>query len=106
MKQVKFGLTMILLMLFLTACQTGEPVTIGDEQLEEALRQEIGKEEEDLFEEDFEEMEELDLSDRSISDISDIGIVHNLQILSLENNEVTDISPLQDLENLDEVNVE
>ncbi|MFA1819301.1 TraB/GumN family protein [Virgibacillus oceani] len=106
MKQVKFGLTMILLMLFLAACQTGEPVTIGDEQLEEALRQEIEKEEGDLYEEDFEEIEELDLSGNNISDISDLVIIHNLQVLSLEHNEITDITPLQKLENLNEVNVE
>jgi len=106
MKQVKFGFTMFLLMFLLAACQTGEPVTIGDEQLEEALREEIGKEEGDLYEEDFEDMEELDLSGNNISNISDLVIIHNLQVLSLENNEIADISPLQELENLSEVNVE
>jgi len=106
MKQVKFGLTMFLLMFFLAACQTGEPVAIADEQLEAALREEIDKAEGNLYEEDLEEIEELDLSDSNISDISDIVNIHNLQILSLENNEVSDISPLQDLENLDEINVE
>ena len=106
MKRVKYGLTLILLMLLLAACQTGDPVTIGDKQFEEALRQEIGKQDGDLYEEDFSEMEELDLSDNGISDISDLAMLHNLQIVSLENNEIADISPLLELENLNEVNVE
>jgi hypothetical protein len=106
MKQMKTVMAVIFLLFFLSACQTGDPVTIGDENLEEALREEIGKEEGVLYEDDFGELEELDLSGNSISDISDIIMIHNLQVLSLENNEITDISPLQELENLNEVNVE
>lgn len=106
MKKMKCCVAVILAMFLLAACQSGEPVTIKDEQLEQALREEIGKDEGDLYEEDFEEVEELDLSENNISDISELATLHNLQVLSLERNEISDISPLQELENLNEVNVE
>lgn len=106
MKLMKPVIAAFLLLLILAACQTGEPVKIGDENLEEALREEIEKEAGALYEEDFENLEELDLSGNGISDISDITMIHNVKELSLKNNEITDISPLQELEDLNEVNVE
>ena len=103
-----------------------EPVNFPDENLEEAIRDAIGKQSGDIYPSDLEGLEGLDAPDNgitnlegvqhcvdlkeldlgkydtsnNISDISALSELTNLRDLNLGGNEITDISPLSELTNL------
>lgn len=73
---------------------------IPDENLEAAIRAELGKPEGGLTREDLEGMTSLDASWRGIGDLSGLEQAVNLEALNLWGNQVEDLSPLAGLQGL------
>ena len=75
-------------------------VTFPDPNLEEAIREAIGKPTGDIYESDLQGLAQLDASDRDISDLTGLEYCVNLTHLHLYFNQISDISPLAGLTNL------
>ena len=81
-----------------------QPVVVfSDPNLEEAIRDELGKPRGPITAKDLAELIELDASGRGIRDLSGIERCINLRRLWLSGNEVEDIRPLGALTNLEEL---
>ncbi len=96
------SIALILVVLLLGACQSETVVDFPDENLEEALRDEIGKEDGELYASDFDDIESLNLSDNQIEELDGIEVIESLIEIDLENNEVESVEPLESLPNLEE----
>ncbi|WP_067725272.1 TraB/GumN family protein [Oceanobacillus damuensis] len=99
------SLLMVLLVFVMAACQVEEALTFSDEQLESALREEIGKAEGVLYPSDFEGIDELDLSDSGIEVLNDMEHFDDLKTLSLQDNQISDFTALKGLTSMEEVDV-
>jgi hypothetical protein len=78
----------------------GPVVTIPDQRLEAALRDELNKPDGEIGALELESITGLDLKDRGICDLTGVEYCKNLEILSLENNNVSDVRPLRGLSQL------
>lgn len=105
MKRLFTGLIFISLASILFACESGDPVSFSDDNLEDAVREKIDKSDDDIYESDLEDIEKMDLADMEIEKLDGIEAIEKMETLSLENNDISDFSPLEDLESLDEVDV-
>ncbi|MFD1040386.1 TraB/GumN family protein [Virgibacillus byunsanensis] len=105
MKRLAIHVWVVILATVLIACQSEEPISFSDEQLESAIRAEIDKPEGDLYEVDINEIIELDLSGVGISELGGIDSLEALEVLLLQDNEIHDFSLLEELDNLQQVNV-
>ncbi|MCM3443795.1 leucine-rich repeat domain-containing protein [Metabacillus halosaccharovorans] len=83
-----------------TEVELGEVVTFGDVRVEEAVRNELGIYEGDLYQHDLKQLYYLHIADLSVSDLSGLEYAVNLQDLSAWNNSITDLSALKDLTHL------
>lgn len=79
---------------------------IKDANLEEALREQLGKPEGDLTREDMKSLEEIDFSGRGIDNISGLEYAVNLKNINLRANNIRDISPLGNLKKLETLNLD
>ncbi|MUK88838.1 hypothetical protein GMD78_10585 [Ornithinibacillus sp. L9] len=92
------------LTLILVACQSEETLSFSDERLEDAIRGEIEKQnEEELYESDVNEVTELDLSGLEIEELEGLEFFDALETLNLQDNNIQDFSILEQLDNLKEV---
>src|SRR5699024_8379996 len=105
MKRSLFGLILAILVTISVACESGEPVSFADENLEDAIRTEIDKPDGDIYTSDLEDIVKLDLSKSGIEKLDGINSIENLETLSLEDNDINDFSPLRKLDALDELTV-
>ena len=83
-----------------TEVELGEVVTFGDARVEEAVRNELGIYEGNLYQHDLNKLYYLHIADLDISDLSGLEYAVNLQDLSAWNNSITDLSSLENLTNL------
>lgn len=74
---------------------------IKDPNLEQAIREEINKYDEELTENDLLSLTKLDAEFRNINDLSGIELAKNIRILILNYNEIEDISPLKSLSKIE-----
>lgn len=73
-------------------------VSFQDEQLEQAIKQILQKNEnETVLQKDMESLTVVDLSDRGINSVQGLQYASNFTHLDLSNNEIDDIGPLQTL---------
>ena len=77
-----------------------EPVYFPDADLEEAIREEIGKPTGDIYPSDLAEPLDLNASSRNISDLTGLEHCASLRWLFLNDNQISDISPLTNLTDL------
>ncbi len=83
---------------------TCNTVDIPDPNLEEAIREAIGKPSGDICQSDLDGLTELEASDRGISDLSGLEHCTNLESLRLDSNHgLADLSPLAALSKLEEL---
>lgn len=109
----------------LSEIKADQEITFPDKNLEEIIREAIGKSSGPIYESDLENITELNTEDRGIisirglehcknllelhlshndiSDISPLGSLTKLQKLYLTSNEINNISPLRNLRNLQEL---
>jgi len=76
-------------------------IGFADENLEEVVREKIGKPTGDIYESDVIGVEELDANAREIKSLEGIQHLQNLEDLKFGYNQVSDISPLESLINLE-----
>ena len=76
---------------------TPKIVTFADSNLEQAIRNAIGKPTEDIYQSDLYGLMFLDLSGSSIINLSGIEHCTNFEYLKLSNNQISDISALSGL---------
>lgn len=81
------------------------PVTIADTNLEDAIRDELGKSVGVLTDVDMRRLRYLDASLADISDLSGLETATNLEQLLLYDNAINDLSPLENLVNLNELDL-
>lgn len=104
MKQRLFlVLLMFLCAVTMFSCQAADTVTFEDENLEQAIREQIDKKNGDLTKSDLENIIALDLANQGIKSLDGIDVIESLEILSVAGNEITDFTILKELENLEEV---
>lgn len=86
----------------ITSSQTAteQPIIFDDENLETAIREQIGIPDEDIEIDDISGIKSLDLHGREISSINALKYFSSLEILDLSNNNISDISPMRGLGNL------
>ncbi len=80
-------------------------VIFADSNLEDAVRDELGKPTGDITTGDMAGLWSLDLEDKEISDLSGLEHAVNLRWLSFWENQVSDISPLAGLINLQQLSI-
>lgn len=105
MRRLFTGFMFVFLTFILFACDSGDPVSFSDDQLEDAIRAEIDKPNDDIYKDDLEDIDEMDLSDSDIENIDGLEAAENIETLSLADNDISDFSPLDELEKLDDVTV-
>ena len=91
---------MLLAGLFIIAVLVDQPVAFKDNNLELAIRQELGHYGKPIYKSQLLGFVELDLSRKDIQNIEDIENFRNLEVLNLRNNNLTDVSPLESLTSL------
>ncbi|MCV9884481.1 leucine-rich repeat domain-containing protein [Metabacillus halosaccharovorans] len=79
---------------------TGEVVSFGDIQLEDAVRQQLHLYSRHLTSGDLERLTYLDAWDRGITDLTGLEHAVNLESLSIAYNSIEDLSPLAELTSL------
>src|SRR5690606_13091848 len=100
MKQRLFlVLLMFLCAVTMFSCQAADTVTFKDENLEQAIREQIDKKNGNLTKSDFENISALDLANQGIKSLDGIDVIESLEILSVADNEITDFTILKELEN-------
>ncbi|WP_017185030.1 TraB/GumN family protein [Alkalibacillus haloalkaliphilus] len=102
MKMIKVYILIILFVL-LGAC-SDDTVTFNDENLENAVLDELRINEE-LTERGVETVTDLDLSGENIDSLSGIEALYNLEVLDVSNNNIEDVSVLLELNSLEEVTI-
>jgi len=106
MKNKAVILLILLVWISLISIKSQEEVSFPDKNLENAIREEIGKTDgEQIYKEDLRHIWELDLSNENIRDIEGLQYCTRLYSLFLDNNNITDISPLSNLTNLIELSL-
>ena len=80
--------------------EASEVIDIPDENLEEAIRDELNIPPDDITVTDMEELISLSAEERGIEDTSGLNYAVNLNFLNLNFNEISDITPLSGLEKL------
>lgn len=75
-------------------------VVFSDNNLENAVREQLGVYSGDIAEEHAKSITELDLRGCNISDITGLEVFSGMKTLDLSNNNISDISPLAELSNL------
>ncbi|PYZ92335.1 hypothetical protein CR194_16000 [Salipaludibacillus keqinensis] len=95
-------------LLIFTACSAKVSHDEGyfqGEELERIVNEELGKDSEEITEEDLARIETLDASGAEIKTINGIESLSSLEQVNLSGNDIDDYSPLQSLEQLSEINV-
>ncbi|WP_047983603.1 TraB/GumN family protein [Ornithinibacillus californiensis] len=108
MKQWIQASMLILIILFLAACQSNEQaeaVYFSDYQLEQIIREEINRPEGDILKEDLLSITELNLSGKRIKSIDGLEYLDSVTTLNLQNNKIEDLSPLEKMDSLEQVNI-
>ena len=110
MKRVSILLIVVSLIVGMVGCDGGgggaeEPVYFADANLEEAMREEIGKPAGDIYPSDLAELTHLGASSRNISDLTGLEHCTSLTGLGLNDNQISDISPLTNLTDLRGLNL-
>ena len=100
MKRLCVLLTVVSLVTGMIGCGAEEPVYFPDADLEEAIREEIGKPTGDIYPSDLAEPLDLNASSRNISDLTGLEHCASLRWLFLNDNQISDISPLTNLTDL------
>ena len=77
-----------------------QPVNFPDENLEQAIRDAIGKQTGDIYPSDMKGLEELYAGTKGIENLTGIEYCEDLRTLDLIKNSISDISPLSKLTNL------
>ncbi|WP_342433230.1 leucine-rich repeat domain-containing protein [Neobacillus sp. FSL H8-0543] len=83
-----------------SAIPTGEVVTFADENLKNAIKNQLKINHRDLYTDDMEKLTSLDASFAEITDLSGLELAVNLVELMLYGNQIEDLSPLANLTNL------
>ena len=81
-------------------------ITFPDPNLEDAIRDTVGKPEGSIYTSDLEHLTVLDAVGSDISDLTGLEYCVNLYALYLYNNNISDISPLAGLNNLQELGLQ
>lgn len=111
MNKVLSGLVLILVMMIslpgqASMEQASLEVSFQDEQLEQAIKQILIKDENAaITQKDMESLTLLDLSRRGIKSIQGLQYASNVTYLDLSNNEIDDITPLKSLTKLRELDI-
>ncbi|WP_456287301.1 stalk domain-containing protein [Paenibacillus sp. AK002] len=111
MNKVLSGLVFVLVMMLslpgqASMEQASLEVSFQDEQLEQAIKEIIKKDENAaVTQKDMESLTLLDLSRREIKSIQGLQSASNLKYLDLSNNEIDDITPLKSLTKLRELDI-
>ncbi|MDQ0351465.1 uncharacterized protein YbaP (TraB family) [Alkalibacillus filiformis] len=100
LKAVRVYIVVILFALLLGAC-SDDAITFNDENLENAVLDELRINEE-LTESGVETVTELDLSGENIESLNGIDALYNLEVLDVSNNNIDDISFIMELDSLEE----
>ena len=82
-----------------------QEVTFPDKNLEEVIREAIGKSSGPIYACDLEEITELDGREKGIKSIKGLEYCKNLTHLYLQKNNISDISPLSNLTNLESLSL-
>jgi LPXTG-motif cell wall-anchored protein len=83
-----------------SAVPTGEVVTFADENLENAIKNQLKIYHRDVFTDDMEKLTSLNVSYSEITDLTGLELAVNLVDLMLYGNQIADISPLANLTKL------
>jgi uncharacterized repeat protein (TIGR01451 family) len=78
----------------------GEEVMFEDENLEQAVRNQLGKDEGKVLTTDLATLTYLDASDMNIGSLIGLEEAYNLNVLYLDSNNISDIRPLENLQEL------
>lgn len=105
MKRIFLSIVLFLFAIITVGCELLEPISFDDENLEQAIREEIDKTDGDLTKIDIFTITELDLSGKSINSLYGIEDFRALKVLSIADNNIKDVSVLKQLNNLEEVDV-
>ena len=101
------------LLVLMAGCSSGpveekeqdEFVSFGDPHLEQAVRESLGKPQEEITATEMELLEELILLGKGVADLSGLEYAVNLRSLNLRSNAIKDLTPLSGLINLEELNL-
>ena len=89
------ALCILLSMLLVSyASADNEVVCIPDPNLEQAIRDELDKQESDIIQGDIKGITALNPAEREIEDLAELSYVVNLEDLNLAGNQVSDLTPL------------
>jgi LPXTG-motif cell wall-anchored protein len=83
----------------------GEIVEFNDSNLADAIRNQLGLEDEDIYTSDLENLISLEASNWGITDLSGLEYATNLESLWLSFNTIEDLSPLSNLTSLKELSL-
>ncbi|GAA0464338.1 TraB/GumN family protein [Alkalibacillus silvisoli] len=104
MKHFKWYFTILIFSVLLSACSSDPTITFSDENLENAVLEELRLDEEIEYS-DVEEVTELNLSNEGVEDLQGIEAFDGLEVLILTENEISDLSLVMDLQALEEITV-
>ncbi|HEC93093.1 MAG TPA: leucine-rich repeat domain-containing protein, partial [Candidatus Atribacteria bacterium] len=90
---------------FLSEIEAEEEVTFPDKNLENAIREKIGKNSGPIYESDLEQINRLEANGKNIKSVGGLEHCKNLKYLYLWNNNISDLSPLSNLTNLTELDL-
>jgi len=91
---------------FLSEVKTDQEVTFPDKNLENVIREKIGKSSGPIYESDLLEITELMTNNKGIESIEGLEYCKNLDRLDLSENIISDISPVSKLKNLTELKLD
>jgi len=99
------GLMLVSLVLLFASQQAQHEIAFSDPQLEEGVREALGKPEGRLYTHQLLTLIELDLSGRGIRELEGIEGIRNLRVLDLSDNQIENLTPLQGLKKLQKLNL-
>ncbi len=99
------GLMLVSLVLLFASQQAQHEIAFSDPQLEEGVREALGKPEGRLYTHQLLTLIELDLSGRGIRELEGIEGIRNLRVLDLSDNQIEDLTPLHGLRKLQKLNL-
>lgn len=111
MNKVLSGLVLVLVMMISLPCvasmeQASLEVSFQDEQLEQAIKEILKKDENAaVTQKDMQSLTLVDLSNRGIKSIQGLQYASNVKYLDLSNNEIDDIMPLKPLTKIRELDI-
>lgn len=102
-KNIFLGMAMLIFLLFIGCSKSGSDskIVFDDINMENAVREAIGKMTGDITEKSIENETGLDLSGKNIVSISGIESFKGLNYLNLDNNSISDVSRLKELKKLE-----